>query len=943
VIPSQHQRFAGPPAAFASLLLSLVPLQAQGAAVADGLSQLLEQLEDPDRDELRELALRGLSAWPESPAPRMRAWAAGGGFRRQAALLRVLGERQELRPKELRAGLTARHWVVRFEAVRAAGNCAELEGFEDALHRCLEDEFVAVRREALHALARRGQLRSDELRALIAQPSLRGTAARVWLAEPGRYPAELLAELLRHPVSRGVVLERGMGWIPEHLRAPVRALAHGEENPPLARAWALLHLPIADWPERPERLALAGMRSEGEGSGTGMRLGGLLPQEAKLRLLDDVFSAEESECFDRLVLAYPVPAASLRPILERHAELPDESLALFLRFVRRVDQRLLADFASKNLAKVEREERLFAWVTELAPLLLEHRELAPVFERILRGEQGGEGIASLAYRACISARVAREAAIAWASASRERLQRHGRLLLLLPDPAPAELFLRYAADEEPRLRSFAASGLRRYVGDGLAEDVQDGDKSTRSQVKAAVRAGFAGESSEIVRSAWLYALLAFVEPDELERIVTQLVAQKDRLVRLSLRKWFETSKRAFVDAFLRERTIPGWEREALLLRGTRGDEVAGRLLWEQLDQLDEAELLRARKAVQKTLRPEDRALFAERLLGAGESRALPHVRDELITLLRQRRDLPWAELLREAFGREKDQIVREQLAAALAERDEFEALEAHIARWIDSRTPDDEGLLLEVMGALDGAPGPEELRFLVRVLVAPIARDPVATVRRELERLRSYRRVEAQFPLLRPAVLGLARADAEQVAEALRREFLSPERVLEWAQASKGYLLLALNERRGAAVDLSALAPLVEWALRLGPRPHRADGELLLLESELARREGRFGQAAMSWRSGMRELLQEGLPTRELERISRDLVGAPELGWAALHAHGAWLAAIAALAGGDAAQAQAEIERAQLAARGDGRLRARMMETRTRIEEASRSQDERRR
>ncbi|PIE23869.1 MAG: hypothetical protein CSA62_05585 [Planctomycetota bacterium] len=897
----------------ATLFLAILPVPI--LAQAELSAELFPALEEPDLDECRELAMRTLSAWPDSPAAALRAWALQGeGFRRQQAVLRVLGERQELLPEELRAGLGSAQWALRFEAARAAGNCLALPGLEPLLWKLLDDPFPAVRKQALASLERRVALDRRQLRGLLQRPGLARAAAKIWLAVPERFGPELLRDLLRDKAAAELILQRGLGC----LRAdcfPVLAAFAAEEDADIAlRAQALLHLPLGSWPQRPEQLALRAARA-GE-TGLMHRLAALLPAAAKVRLLEGLFAAPEDEFWDRMVLAFPLPAAALSDLAQRHAECPAESFPVFLTFLRRCAPKLLLRIAAKDFGRVADEARRAVWIAELAPLLKEHQALQAVFRAALKME---ESVATPAFRACVGAQVLHDELLAWVAADSQRLQRHGWLLLLLDEPPPAEFYLALMAEESPRLRTLAAKGLRKHLGS--------------EQVQAAVRRGFAQERSEAVRSAWLYALFAFAEEEEIARVVAELVAKKDPLLRFAVRKWFESSDRPFVMRMLRERAIPGWEREALLLRATRSDAAAGRKLWSMLHELDEAELLRARKGVTRALLPGDRELFEARLLGEGEARALPHVRDELITILRLRRDLPWGAMLRHALEIEQDASVREQLAAALAERKDFAALESQVQAWIENEGYDEAGLLCEVMGALSGEPSAEELRFLVRVLLAPIARDPLAGVRKEWERLRSRKRVEAQYPLLRPAARGLSRARPTAIAKALRAELTRPDRRLVWIQASKGYLLLALVECRAAGLALPALAPLVAWAQGLGPRPHWSDPELLLFSAELCRQEGDFAAAAERWQAGMRGLIRLDVRERELERICRGVVpGDAEHGLATLHAHGAWLAAIAAFKAGERQRALKILESGLIAARGDPALDKRLRATLAQME-----------
>ncbi|MFQ5505953.1 MAG: hypothetical protein ACE5F1_14330, partial [Planctomycetota bacterium] len=182
------------------------------------LGPLLPLLENLDRDEAREVAARYLVSMPESPATALRTWAAGGGWRRQSLLLRVLGERGELTESEIASGLASGSWPVVVAACRALPlSPPSLDVAKLSLRPLLGHSFYAVRREALLAMARADLLEDRDLLGALSDQKCRSIASSIYLSRPARY--QILNSLL----------EDARLDIPVLLRLPGLALGAGRK------------------------------------------------------------------------------------------------------------------------------------------------------------------------------------------------------------------------------------------------------------------------------------------------------------------------------------------------------------------------------------------------------------------------------------------------------------------------------------------------------------------------------------------------------------------------------------------------------------------------------------------------------------------------------------------------------------------------------------------
>lgn len=900
-------------ASFSAALLALSQL----AAAQVEIRSLSPLLANADQDEAREVAARYLAAIPDSPAHALRAWCRGGDWRRQVLLVRVLSERGELESDDVDPPLRSPHWPVRAAAARALGLAPELAG-RSQLGALLRDPWAAVRREALLALHRRRELTPRMLADALRDPRLRRAAAAIHASAPRAF-APVLQVLLDDPVLRDRVLARISGTLLDPLsRNVLRAYAMATRHPPAARCLALLALPREEWPVAAPTLLLESVADGTAGQSGPQRLASILDPKESARLLDRVFEeTDPSRCRARLRLAGAAAVGSGAPVLRAFVRCPAEAREDALRLLVALRCPGLVEEAARVLAEERDPSVLLPWISQVGHRIAQREAERPLLVDLLEREPP---IAAAAFQVLVAARQVGPAALEFAT--RAQAVRRTSRLLAVARRTPAEFWLPLLRRDNPRLRWNAAKALA--------------GKAAVAPVRKALLQALYREEHPLPRGALLGSVLAGMRDEGAPGVISWVLERRDASLDQALVSWLENGDGGWVEAALRQLEGSRFDADARRIRAMRGDRAACRAVLGRVDEIAASKLRRLREPLARVLTREDMSVLERMLTGGGQTnggRALPWVREEVVHWLRLRPELGGLDLLERVFLEDPALAVREASAAALVERGRTGLLMPLVDRWVVDQEEDAEGTLLEVLAALPPTLDTAQERFLVRLLIAPLMQDAVAVVGTELARSAFAGRVDALHPLLRQTTEAIARVPPARFEALLVRELRTRRVRRAWACASKTYLLraLLLAVRRPPAEI--AMRPVLDWAMRLGPRPHEVDGALSLFAARAKERAGRVAEAARLWRIGQRELTLADVPAREVEQLAHDLVaGSSGPGHAVLEAKACILAAEQELAAENVKGARSLAARARFAAREDPGLRRVVARLRARIE-----------
>lgn len=898
----------------APVMLVLVAATVPGRAQVE-LRRILPLLEDVDRDEAREVAARYLVSLPDSPAIALRAWAGSGGWRRTSLLLRVLGERGELSRAELEAGFASRYWPVRAAAARAAG----LLSFDSTarLVGLLDDEFFDVRREALFALARTSRSTEKACLKALADPRLQPLVPYVYLADPVAAGAKVLARLLADDEVAAAVLPRlagrRLGKAAGQLLVDYSKTARSK---PL-RALAMRALPRTRWTSDPVSLILSVVDASGPHADAVDCFAGSLRRSERMKLLDGVFDEPDPKLRERrFQLAGQLSTEAGRDLLRmlrKRPELASDSILQALLANKRLHNRLVEVFLHMEPNTPART----AWVQQIGRLAKTDKRLVQPMLEMLSADPK---TAYAAFRALVWAGVPDQRLVEFAFSDKVQLARRATALLVMSDKLPAEMWLRLLARPEKRLSWIGAKGCAGHVGEPAVRD-----KLTEAVDKL--------PDANPARGAALSSLLEGLDEQATRKLMRKLVGYNSRVLDRVAFRHLETTEKPFASRVLSSLEHTRYRQEALVTLSARGDTAAARSVLLAAGSYSSAQITRARRGILACLEPSDLGLLHTLLLGDGErGAAAPWLREHVVLWLTKRADLPAVDLLREAYAKNEAVELRAPLAAALARRGVTDQLDGIVDNWIRSGDIESEGVLLEVVDSLAGLEHVDDVqaRFLVRLMILPALRDSLTAVRNEWQRKGSHHgRMSALYPLLAPTVKAVVSIDPERFRDLLVHELRAldrgTDRVPAWSAVNKAYLSRALMHGLTYVGGAKLLRPLLEWAMRVGPRPHDSDGVFLLLEARFAADEGRFAAAAGLARKGIRELTLTRVDDRSVEWIAREIVDSTTaMGWTSLTAWAGLLRARQLAANGDRAGALEQAELAAIAAREDPRLLARI-------------------
>ena len=834
------------------------------------------------------------------------AWADHRPWWRRLVLVRVLGERGELDATTLERALGDARWPVRMAALRVAGLPQDAMAAKSAtkqVARLLDDEFVSVRRECLKSLARQHKIDDRLFLRLLSRKGFAPDLIAIYLARPDQFGPEVLARLL----SREDHAARVLAQLPGRRLGPARRvlLDYVQSRTKAGlRCLALTALPRRLWPGPVLPIVRAALREQPIRTEALLALSAQLVAAEKIRLLEDVVADSNEDRF-RLRLRMSkglVLSDSLRSNLMTGLDAcPADRIGVLVQwFEESRDAEIHRSWKQHLLARLESSHTVELSHALMAPLSRYADPKHPaIARRFLLQMKGDQALAEIAFRSLKDARYLR-ARVAYVRRTPDRLQEHARRLLLQADQVEAGFWLELLRAEASKLRWIAAQGLK--------------GRSDVPRIRASLDAAYAIEKDEGVLSGLLQSLLHGATADQALVLARSVVDRKLDSLDGTLITILETARRPRLDAVLDELDSGRLARSSLLVRAFRWQVPAIRKVLLQPGLYSERELRKLRKRLARVLGKADLPLLARYLLGEGGPAALPFVRSEIVEWLRLRRDLQADALIERAWHAEKRMEIKEGLCAALVERGRLDILKPLVDKWMLHEDEESFGLLFEVLGALRGKVERQQCRFLMRLFLAPMIRDPLAAIRKEQNQQTLRLRIGVLYPMLQPVVERLILAGPKLIQEALVDELRDPGLREAFAAMSKSYLLRALYVAGGYEGGIEAMRPLLELAPHMVPRPHESDGAFDLLRSGFLAGEGDLAQALVAYRRGLLELALADWSPRLLEFLVSSLYRGEEgFGSALLRAHLALLEARLHLSLHQVQKSREAAERARLA------------------------------
>jgi hypothetical protein len=816
-----------------------------------------------------------------------------------------LGERGELRVEEVLKGLEDPVWVVRLQALRAA---ALMNGeLRDSLvlgrmRALLKDKFLAVGREAARALGSLAAFGDADLVWACGKVGFLEIGRRIYLAWPERFSGEGFRACLKVKEGRAEFLLQLPGRLEERERALLfeEQKAWGDKG---ERCLAFRSLEGKRLQEPGLVELVLGALKDPESREAGMLLGYVLPKEAKGKFLWELEKEKDEAVFEaRLQLGEGAGREAKAPLRERLLAFPQGRRGRVLSFLVEGKVGGLLDLGVSALENPETSSELRRlWLRGLGGLLVKDSRGRALLGDLLKGKDPER---ALAYRLfCVEGVFV--PGLPAAGLLLAGGERSGPLLSLLrfQDQVPLSFWRPLLSAESPKLRWVAFQGIRgRKWPKDFAQELLS---------------FFREEKDRSAKKALLTTLLlvrTWDGPPKPSLVAEEVLREGKAYLDHKFLDVLEESKRPWATPLLRSlldsRLGPG----AWVSLAVRGESDALRRVFVDPGAFSVAELRRVRKRMAKLLRERDLPLLAPLLLGDVSDFA----KLEIVLWLRSRKDLPALELLERAFARAEEPELREQLAGALVERGRSDLLGRTVEGWIKKKGEEDEGLLLEMLAALPQPIPKEALLALVRILVAPAARDPLQAVL--LERRGSFflGRVRASMPLVLPTLRALRSVEPEDFKNALLVNLRDPAKSPAWFCVTKDYLahlLLMAQEWPGTA---RACEPLFAWADRLGPRPCPIDGVLSLLRAGSQLRMGSIREAYKAFAQGLARLHLVAPDERSLQDLASLLTGVgQDSGIAALHFRERLLKALRFRM--DRERLPRILVSAEIAARGDSR------------------------
>lgn len=865
------------------------------------------------------------------------------GWRGRRVLLRLRLARRELLAAHVFEALQHASWALRVEALAilnslSGGDSAappngapgfawqktEAQRIRAAVRARLADESPVVRSFARRCADALGALQArDFVDALRRDGS---AVLREACARAVRYPR--FVETLLDPASDGVPPELRLeglrlldGFVPRgRARELARDFAADATRAPEARRRACLLLPASLWPEDVPALVLDGLVDAPDSS------------ERLLRLAPPRHASE--------VIRRAIKRDAAFVLIRRALDgLPRADVATAREVLGRIDKldpeiwRPALTALSRRLPK-ESARDLIRRFDELDANL--RREVLAIYGKAFGASDAGRRLllarldaradalephaAEIAFKSLVAARSISKPVLDYVLRNPVRQRR----LIGLRAQVPARFWLdRLAGESDVRLRWGALNALALYAS----------EKPVARQLLAYVRSDY----SLRLRRAALVSILRADQPPMLDETLVAVIKMKAPGLDAALLETLRESNAAWVARALVFLSQTRFHDKLPMIRAARGDAKFARRFLRRAGELKGSELRQLRASIAKSLRVRELDAVFALLRGESGGDADIWTRAEALEWLALRADLDVSARLRAARDAEKDPDLRSMIEAALVRDGDPKLLRASYLAWLESEDggEDTQGVLLELMGALrEDALGAAEVDFLLDLIFAPLAKDARSVWDFEATHPKYGVRVEAQYPLLRPALRLLARADAVRVRARAAACFASPRfaPVRESMPRSFGLRIASLVAAQGAA--FSSLAPLIERAAQ--QRPLRASSGLAtavlqLLRARVLWESGRDASlcAGLAQR-GVEGLLSQELPERVLERIARDVVpvssAAPRTTLRAF-AYATAAAAVVAPGRGESAAQRALALRAcaEQALREDSRLRARLL------------------
>lgn len=729
-----------------------------------------------------------------------------------------------------------------------------------AVRGALLDEDQNVRSAVVDLSLDLGILRPGDVDRMLVANDDRELARRAIRSAPRTFSALVDRWLTKRDGALTWILEDLEGaWIAPSTRDLVIGIAKDESIDEAIRLRACVLCDVHEWPEDIDALLLRGLAASSE---VAEQLLSFLEPEVAARLVGSILESDDTNLAVRGVRALErADEATLLTTLDRVNRLVPEARAQALRIL---EARIPGPGTERAVREIENAvdiEVKIDWLAAFGKRIASSHEGRMVLLRTLEASVAADrpDFAKLAFLTLITEGSSAKRLLDFVRRHPVHLQVFSQSRLEVPQEFWIDM-----------LRTESESADTCYVAiRALSQYAQT------PEIAAALRRVVSNDPKRSVRAAALRAYLSVPNPLELEStlsvVVRSSIAELDDVLVESL----ETNKRDYVPSALDMLADTRLAERLQVARAIHGHDEDARRLFSRFESLDGAKLRRLRSAFARVLTERDLDHLFDVL--SRPSDADPFKLSEVFEWFALRagdlRGEGAASLdsrLREFVRHESDPELITAARALLVRRGHIDVLEACLDRWVTKGSEDDEGLLLELLGALPSEAGQRGALLAFRICAAPVERGLSELLEQERDTSLVAGRIETIYPAIPPVVAWMTGQPRPVLERAYEDYLADPTRRDLWKRFPVEAKVRLLQVAARGRVALGKLETIVTEARETARAGTVCATILGLFEARIAAEAGEWERALRAFEPALRDLESLQLTERNFEVVVRD-------------------------------------------------------------------------
>ncbi|MCA8969036.1 MAG: hypothetical protein KDC95_04610 [Planctomycetes bacterium] len=729
-----------------------------------------------------------------------------------------------------------------------------------AVRGALLDEDHDVRSAAIDLSLDLGILRPKDLDRMLAANDDRDLARRAVRSAPRTFSTLADRWLTERDDALPWILEDLEGaWIAPSTRDLVIGIAKDESIDDALRLRACVLCDVRGWPKDIDALLLRGLAANSE---IAEQLLSFLEPAVAARIVGSIIESDDTNLAVRGVRALErADEATLLSTLDRVNRLVPEARAHALRIL---EARIPGPGTERAIREIENAvdiEVKIDWLAAFGKRIASSHEGRMVLLRTLEAsvEADRPDFAKLAFLTLITEGSSAKRLVAFVRRHPVHLRVFSQSRLDVPQAFWIDMLR--AESESAETSYVAIRALSQYA--------------QTPEIAAALRRVLSNDPKRSVRAAALRAYLSVPKPLDLEStlsiVVRSSIAELDDVLVESL----ETNKRDYVPAALDLLATTRFAARLQVAHAIHGDDEAARRLLARFESLDGAKLRRLRSAFARVLNERD----FDHLFGvlARTSDGDPFKLSEVFEWFALRSREFGGEgpacldaRLREFVRHESDPELITAARALLVRRGHLDVLEACLDRWVLQGNEDDEGLLLELLGALPNDAGRRGALLAFRICAAPVQRGLSDLLEQERETSLIAGRIETIYPAIPPIVAWMTGQPRAVLERAFDECLADPARHDLWKRFPVEAKARLLQVAARGRVALGKLATIVAEARETARAGTVCATILGMFEARIAAEAGEWERALRAFEPALRDLESLQLTERNFEVVVRD-------------------------------------------------------------------------